>query len=134
MRLGVRAVGDSVEIEHGSLTASTNRALTFGFSVHAIEQGEAHAGGFHHFDQGRRGQDHDGRQSGRLHAADAGLRVLLLDLDVQPTLSSYFTLAFAHPAAIYEMLTVNEHRAEQLVSHTAIAACIWCSPMTTAAS
>ena len=25
--------------------------------------------------------------------ADAGLRVLLLDLDVQPTLSSYFTLA-----------------------------------------
>lgn len=26
-------------------------------------------------------------------AADTGLRVLLLDLDVQPTLSSYFTLA-----------------------------------------
>ena len=27
-------------------------------------------------------------------AADAGLRVLLLDLDVQPTLSSYFALTY----------------------------------------
>ena len=53
--------------------------------------------------------------------ADAGLRVLLLDLDVQPTLSSYFTLAFRAPAGIYEMLAVNERRAEQLVSRTAIA-------------
>ncbi|WP_443744730.1 ParA family protein, partial [Aeromonas caviae] len=31
-------------------------------------------------------------------AADAGLRVLLLDLDVQPTLSSYFTLDLRAPA------------------------------------
>jgi len=53
-------------------------------------------------------------------AADAGLRVLLLDLDVQPTLSSYFTLAERAPAGIYEMLAYNEQRAEQLVSHTAI--------------
>ncbi|WP_434965406.1 AAA family ATPase, partial [Escherichia coli] len=30
-------------------------------------------------------------------AADTGLRVLLLDLDVQPTLSSYFTLAERAP-------------------------------------
>ena len=53
-------------------------------------------------------------------AADAGLRVLLLDLDVQPTLSSYFTLAERAPAGIYEMLAYNEQRAEQLVSRTAI--------------
>jgi chromosome partitioning related protein ParA len=53
--------------------------------------------------------------------ADAGLRVLLLDLDVQPTLSSYFTLAERAPAGIYEMLTYNEQRAEQLVSRTTIA-------------
>ena len=53
-------------------------------------------------------------------AADTGLRVLLLDLDVQPTLSSYFTLAERAPAGIYEMLAYNEQRAEQLVSRTAI--------------
>ena len=46
-------------------------------------------------------------------AADTGLRVLLLDLDVQPTLSSYFTLAERAPAGIYEMLAYNEQRAEQ---------------------
>ena len=54
-------------------------------------------------------------------AADAGLRVLLLDLDVQPTLSSYFTFAERAPAGIYEMLAFNEQRAGQLVSRTAIA-------------
>jgi chromosome partitioning related protein ParA len=45
--------------------------------------------------------------------ADAGLRVLLLDLDVQPTLSSYFTLDVRAPGGIYEMLAFNEraHRA-----------------------
>ncbi|WP_413730214.1 ParA family protein [Sodalis sp. RH22] len=53
-------------------------------------------------------------------AADAGLRVLLLDLDVQPTLSSYFSLAARAPAGIYELLAFNEQRIEQLVSHTAI--------------
>lgn len=53
--------------------------------------------------------------------ADAGLRVLLLDLDVQPTLSSYFTLDVRAPAGIYEMLAFNERRIEQLVSRTAIA-------------
>ncbi|KVS36285.1 chromosome partitioning protein [Burkholderia vietnamiensis] len=52
--------------------------------------------------------------------ADAGLRVLLLDLDVQPTLSSYFTLTTRAPAGIYELLAFNERRIEQLVSHTAI--------------
>ncbi|VFR32299.1 Chromosome partitioning ATPase in PFGI-1-like cluster, ParA-like [plant metagenome] len=54
-------------------------------------------------------------------AADAGLRVLLLDLDVQPTLSSYFSLEPRAPAGIYELLAFNERRIEQLVSRTSIA-------------
>jgi chromosome partitioning related protein ParA len=53
-------------------------------------------------------------------AADAGLRVLLLDLDVQPTLSSYFSLAERAPAGIYEMLAFNERNCERLVSRTVI--------------
>ena len=53
-------------------------------------------------------------------AADAGLRVLLLDLDVQPTLSSYFALDARAPAGIYELLAFNERRIDQLVSRTAI--------------
>ena len=52
--------------------------------------------------------------------ADAGLRVLLLDLDVQPTLSSYYELAHRAPGGIYELLAFNEQRLEQLVSRTAI--------------
>jgi chromosome partitioning related protein ParA len=54
-------------------------------------------------------------------AADAGLRVLLLDLDVQPTLSSYFNLHTRAPAGIYELLVFNERDCTKLVSHTAIA-------------
>ena len=53
-------------------------------------------------------------------AADAGLRVLLLDLDVQPTLSSYFELAHRAPGGIYELLAFNERDLSQLVSRTAI--------------
>jgi chromosome partitioning related protein ParA len=53
--------------------------------------------------------------------ADAGLRVLLLDLDVQPTLSSYFALNTRAPGGIYELLAFNERNTSQLVSHTAIA-------------
>jgi len=52
--------------------------------------------------------------------ADAGLRILLVDLDDQPTLSSYFALTHQAPAGIYELLACNEQRPEQLVSHTAI--------------
>lgn len=54
-------------------------------------------------------------------SADAGLRVLLLDLDVQPTLSSYFALTSRASGGTYELLARNEHRAEQIVSHTPIA-------------
>tara|TARA_R110000772_G_scaffold268043_1_gene393950 strand:+ start:6184 stop:7035 length:852 start_codon:yes stop_codon:yes gene_type:complete len=52
--------------------------------------------------------------------ADAGLRVLLLDLDVQPTLSSYFTLQSHAPDGIYELLAFNEQDHARLISHTVI--------------
>lgn len=49
------------------------------------------------------------------------LRVLLLDLDVQPTLSSYYPLRHRAPGGIYELPAFNERRIEQVVSHTSIA-------------
>ena len=52
--------------------------------------------------------------------ADTGLRVLLFDLDVQPTLSSYFTLTHRAPGGIYELLALNEQNLERLISHTTI--------------
>jgi len=52
--------------------------------------------------------------------ADAGFRVLLMDLDVQPTLSSYFALAHRAPAGIYELLAFNAQKIEQLISSTMI--------------
>jgi len=52
--------------------------------------------------------------------ADAGLRVLLIDLDVQPTLSSYYELAQRAPGGIYEMLAFNERRPDRLVSPTIV--------------
>ena len=53
-------------------------------------------------------------------AADAGLRVLLLDIDVQPTLSSYFALQARALAGVYELLAFNERRVERIVSRTSI--------------
>jgi len=52
--------------------------------------------------------------------ADAGLRVLLLDLDVQPTLSSYYELGHRAPGGIYELLAFNERQLEELISRTVI--------------
>jgi cellulose biosynthesis protein BcsQ len=52
--------------------------------------------------------------------ADAGLRVLLIDLDAQPTLSSYYELAHRAPSGIYELLAFNEQDLAQLASHTVI--------------
>lgn len=52
--------------------------------------------------------------------ADAGLRVLLLDLDMQPTLSSYFEIAARAECGIYELLAFNERNVSRLASHTAI--------------
>ncbi len=52
--------------------------------------------------------------------ADAGLRVLLLDLDVQPTLSSYFALIHQASGGTYELLALNERNLERLVSRSSI--------------
>lgn len=53
-------------------------------------------------------------------AADAGLRVLLLDLDVQPALSSYFGLDASAAAGVYELLAFNDRDLGRVVSRTAI--------------
>lgn len=52
--------------------------------------------------------------------ADAGKRVLLIDLDIQPTLSSYFKLADEANGGIFQLLAVNETRPEAIISHTTI--------------
>lgn len=53
--------------------------------------------------------------------ADAGLRVLLLDLDSQPTLSSYYPLAQAAPAGAYELIALNLTDHPLIISHTRLA-------------
>ncbi|MBW1248773.1 ParA family protein [Pseudomonas tolaasii] len=53
--------------------------------------------------------------------ADAGLRVLLLDLDSQPTLSSYYALSQKADAGVYELLALNLTTPAQIVSRTVIA-------------
>ena len=53
--------------------------------------------------------------------ADAGLRVLLLDLDSQPTLSSYYTLSQKANAGAYEFIALNLTTPAQFVSRTVIA-------------
>lgn len=52
--------------------------------------------------------------------ADAGLRVLLLDLDIQPTLSSYYKLRSMADFGIYELIAFNEQKLDKLITHTAI--------------
>lgn len=52
--------------------------------------------------------------------ADAGKRVLLIDLDAQPTLSSYYRLDSEAPGGIYEFVGANEIRLEQIISRTSI--------------
>jgi chromosome partitioning related protein ParA len=53
--------------------------------------------------------------------ADAGLRVLLLDLDSQPTLSSYYALRQKAAAGAYEFIALNLIDHAQIVSKTVIA-------------
>lgn len=53
--------------------------------------------------------------------ADAGLRVLLLDLDSQPTLSSYYALSQKAEAGAYEFIALNLTTPAQIVSKTVIA-------------
>jgi chromosome partitioning related protein ParA len=52
--------------------------------------------------------------------ADAGLRVLLLDLDSQPTLSSYYALSQKADAGAYEFIALNLTTPAQIVSRTVI--------------
>lgn len=52
--------------------------------------------------------------------ADAGLRVLLLDLDSQPTLSSYYALSHKAVAGAYEFIALNLATPAQIISRTVI--------------
>jgi chromosome partitioning related protein ParA len=53
--------------------------------------------------------------------ADAGLRVLLIDLDSQPTLSSYFSLTSRAPCGTLELIAQHQLEPRQIVSRTEIA-------------
>ena len=52
--------------------------------------------------------------------ADAGIRVLLLDLDSQPTLSSYYALSQKAAAGAYELIALNLTTPAQIISRTVI--------------
>ena len=52
--------------------------------------------------------------------ADAGLRTLLIDLDTQPSLSSFYTLTHEAPGGTYQLIANNETRADQVISKTCI--------------
>lgn len=52
--------------------------------------------------------------------ADAGLRVLLLDIEIQPALSSYYKITKLAPCGIYELIAYNERELEHIISHTSI--------------
>lgn len=53
-------------------------------------------------------------------AADAGLKTLLIDLDGQPTLSSYFPLDYQAPGGTFDLLVHNVVAPEQIISRTNI--------------
>ncbi|MGE1154857.1 ParA family protein [Pseudomonas kitaguniensis] len=52
--------------------------------------------------------------------ADAGQRVLMIDLDSQPTLSSYYTLNQKANAGAYELIALNLTTSAQIISKTVI--------------
>ncbi|OLY75680.1 cobyrinic acid a,c-diamide synthase [Pseudomonas sp. ATCC PTA-122608] len=52
--------------------------------------------------------------------ADAGLRTLLIDLDNQPSLSSFYALSHEAPGGTYQLIANNETRADQIISQTCI--------------
>ncbi|MDF5890266.1 ParA family protein [Pseudomonas syringae pv. syringae] len=52
--------------------------------------------------------------------ADAGLRVLLLDLDSQPTLSSYYALKHKADAGAYEFIALNLTTPARIISRTVV--------------
>ncbi|AZF06441.1 ParA family protein [Pseudomonas sp. R5-89-07] len=48
--------------------------------------------------------------------ADAGVRTLLIDLDNQPSLSSFYNLSHEAPVGTYQLITSNETRPDQIIS------------------
>lgn len=52
--------------------------------------------------------------------ADTGLKVLLLDLDIQPTLSSYYAPCESSEAGSYELISQRLTAADQIISITTI--------------
>lgn len=52
--------------------------------------------------------------------ADAGVRTLLIDLDNQPSLSSFYNLSHEAPGGTYQLITSNETRPDQIISQTII--------------
>lgn len=52
--------------------------------------------------------------------ADAGLRVLMIDLDSQPTLSSYYPLVFSGIAGTFELVGQRLTALDQIVSRTCV--------------
>lgn len=50
--------------------------------------------------------------------ADHGLKVLMIDTDTQPTLSSYYHIEHQAPYGLYELVMRNDVAFEQLISHT----------------
>ena len=52
--------------------------------------------------------------------ADAGLRTLLIDLDTQPSLSSFYTLTYETRGGNCQLIANDETRANQVISKTYI--------------
>ncbi|MCE8005329.1 ParA family protein [Billgrantia ethanolica] len=52
--------------------------------------------------------------------ADAGFRVLLIDADSQPSLSSYFQLQHKAPGGFYELIALSETQPDRVISRTVI--------------
>ncbi|MGQ9444951.1 ParA family protein [[Pasteurella] aerogenes] len=52
--------------------------------------------------------------------ADCGIKTLMIDTDVQPTLSSYYHLSHTAPKGLFEFLINSETDPEQIISKTEI--------------
>lgn len=50
--------------------------------------------------------------------AECGLRTLMIDTDVQPTLSTYYTLDYTAPQGLFEFLIQSNTNPEQVISKT----------------
>lgn len=50
--------------------------------------------------------------------ADHGIKTLMIDTDVQPTLSSYYHLNYVAPYGLYEMFTRPDIPLSQIISET----------------